>query len=124
MGRNVRQEAEQAAAHPQHLKGKKMRVITDHEFMKDKKTQALTLLVDIIDFEEANDPVFLVSNQDDKAYLRRSPGNVLELIGINPEIVADVRKAENIVILELLGEKITHTYSVPTAILEDDEVPS
>jgi hypothetical protein len=97
-----------------------MRAITEHEFIRHT-SGTIALLLDAIAFEEAKEPVLLVSRSEEKAYLRRSEGDVHEISDINPKIIGDVRKADRVVILELLGEEVKHRYAVPTGILEDGE---
>ena len=102
-----------------------MRTISDHGFLRSPEG-VLSLVLDVISFDEANEPVLLVSRDENTAYLRRSEGDVHEIGNINQEIIGDVRAAKVIVVLEILGNDVTHTYGVPTAILEDtddDEAP-
>jgi hypothetical protein len=97
-----------------------MRQISEHEFLRGDKNE-LTLLLDVISFEAPVEPALLVSKLESKAYLRRAPGDLFEILAINDKMIADVRAAEAVVILELTGDKVTHGYDVPTAIFEDVE---
>jgi len=96
-----------------------MHTIIEHEFLKRQDGQ-IALLLDVISFDEAVEPVLLVSKNEDKAYLRRSKGDVHAIVQINPGILGDIRKTDNVVVLELVGGKVQHSYAVPTAILEDE----
>ena len=96
-----------------------MKTITEHEFFEDAEGD-FALLLDVVSFDDANEPVLLVSKFEDKAYLRRSPKDVHEIIGINPEVIDRVRQIDNLMVMECMGEKIVHSYEVPTALLEED----
>jgi hypothetical protein len=97
-----------------------MKTITEHEILKTPEGE-LALMLDMLSMEAGKEPVVLVSREEDKAYLRRAPGDVYEIPGINPEIINDARKAEYIVVLEMLGEKVIHSYDAPAGILEEED---
>ncbi len=97
-----------------------MHPIRDHEFVRNEEG-GLTLLLDVVSFDEANSPTLMVSNCHDTAYLRRSPGDVHEIIAIHPDILKEVRTADTVIVMEILGDTVAHAYSAPTALLEEDD---
>lgn len=97
-----------------------MKSITQHEFIEHESGD-LALILDLISADVAKDPVLLVSRIEDKAYLRRAPHEVHEIIGINPKVIDRVRASENMIILEMLGDKVVHGYDVPTAPFEKED---
>ena len=101
-----------------------MRNITEHQFLRNEQGK-LTLLLDVVSFEEAEEPVFFVSKNENKAYLRRAPGDVHQIVGIHADIIEDVRKTDSVVILELLGEAVSHSYLVQSSVIdENDDQPA
>lgn len=96
-----------------------MQTILNHEFLRDNDGE-LALLLDVISPAPPEEPVFLISRDDNTGYLRRSPGDVQKIPGISPTVINDVRHAEYIVFLEFRGADVVHSYDVPTALLEDE----
>lgn len=96
-----------------------MRMIPDHEFLRGRDGE-LAVLIDAIAPETPEDPVFLVSRDGNKGYLRRAPGDVRAITGISPKFIDEVRRAAFIVFLEVRGADVVHGYDVPTAPLEEE----
>jgi hypothetical protein len=97
-----------------------MHVVAEHEFIKNEQGE-LALLLDVLSFEPAVEPVLLVSLEENIAYLRRSEGDVHEITSINPDVIDLVRSANNVMVVEMTGKKVTHSYDALTGILEDDD---
>jgi hypothetical protein len=97
-----------------------MKTIVEHEIIRTPEGD-IALMCDVLSFDAGQEPVVLVSREEDKAYFHRGPGDVYEIPGINPAIIGEARKAEYIIVLEMLGEKVIHSYDAPAGILEDDE---
>lgn len=96
-----------------------MNIITTHEFLE--KGGQLVLLLNVVSFEQAVEPVLLVSKNTNTAYLRRAPDDIHEILDVNINIIDAVRKAKVVDVVELMGKKVTHSYEAPTAILDDNE---
>ena len=97
-----------------------MKTIASHEILRNNDGD-LALMFDMLSFEAGKEPVVLVSRDEDKAFLRRAPNDFYEITGIHPDILSEARKAEYIAIVEMLGDKVIHSYDAPAGILEDDE---
>jgi hypothetical protein len=97
-----------------------MKTITAHELVKTPEG-FLGLMCDVLSMEPGEDPVVLVSREENTAYLRRGPGEVYKIPDIDPTIIDDARKAKIIFVLEVVGEKLVHGYNALAAILEDDD---
>lgn len=97
-----------------------MRSIPDHEILQGNDGE-LAVLIDAIAPEAPREPVFLVSRNESKGYLRRSPGDVREIAGMSPRFIDEMRRAQFIVFLEVRGPDVVHGYDAATALLEDDE---
>jgi hypothetical protein len=99
-----------------------MRSIPDHEIVRGKGGE-LAVLIDVIGPEAPRQPVFVVSRNESKGYLRRSPGDVWEVAGITTRFIDEVRRAAVIAFLEVQGPDVIHGYDAPTALLEDGQAP-
>jgi hypothetical protein len=97
-----------------------MRSIPDHEILRGKRGE-LAVLIDAIGPEAPREPVFLVSPDENKGYLRRSPGDVWEIAGVSPRFIDEIRGAVLIAFLEVRGPDVIHGYEAPTALLEDEQ---
>jgi hypothetical protein len=97
-----------------------MHTITEHEFIKNAQGQ-LALLVDALSPQTAADPVLLVSGEDNMAYLQRGKNDVHEITGIDPDVIELVRKANNVLVIEMKDKNVLHSYDALTGILEGDD---
>jgi hypothetical protein len=97
-----------------------MNSVAEHEFIKNKNGE-LALLLDVLSFEDAVDPVLLVSREENSAYLYRGPNDIHKIEGINPDIINEVRAVQNVLVVELTGKNVTHSYDALTGIFEEDD---
>jgi hypothetical protein len=98
-----------------------IRAVPDHEFIRGVGGE-LALLLDAVSEDVPQEPVFLVSRDENKGYLRRSPGDVREMAGISPKLIDEIRRAGNVVFLEVRGPDVVHGYDAPASLLEDEQV--
>ena len=96
-----------------------MNTIHAHQFIRDDEGN-LTLLLDVISFDEAEDPLFMVSTKGNMAYLRRGPGQVHRIADISQDVIKSVREASSIVVMELVGENVTHSYLALSDTIDED----
>jgi hypothetical protein len=97
-----------------------LNILHDYEFI-DHKNDELVLVTNVISFDQPKDPVLLFSMDANTAYLKRGVDDNYELLDIDADIMARLKSMKNIVLTELLGEKIIHAYDMPVAALEQIE---
>ena len=97
-----------------------MSQIIEHEFLVDDQGN-LVLLIDSLSSEEPVNPVFLVSPTEETGFLRRhfESKDFHQVMGISPDVIQRLREADDIVIIELDGKTVAHSYAVFTELADE-----
>jgi hypothetical protein len=96
-----------------------LHTIESHEFLE--QDGELVLITDRLSDANGIDPIFLISAIDNSGYLRRGPGEVYALRGLDHAIVERLRLAKFLIVIEMDGGRVAHSYDAPAGPLEYDE---
>ncbi len=104
-----------------------MKVIAEHDFIQNDLGELALLITEISEAEPA-EPILLVSPDAELAYFHRGPDDIHVIDGINNQVIDTLRKVDTVLIIEMLGEDISHAYDTPTGLMdvadEDPKVPA
>jgi hypothetical protein len=102
-----------------------IREVFEHDIIKTPEGN-LALLVEVLSAEPPLNPVFLMEpGESGTGYLRRSPDQIFEILGVNAAVIPDLLRTTTLIVLEARGKEVIYTYLASAGLfIEPEPKPS